>query len=73
MTEEVAGMTEEVAKMTVAGDSAWQCGFDGGGDAVQRFVVAVGSAQHQADWRLAAALIALLSFFWVGRKLNGTF
>jgi len=26
-----------------------------------------------ADWRLAAALIALLSFFWIGRKLNGTF
>lgn len=26
-----------------------------------------------SDWRLAAALIALLSFFWIGRKLNGTF
>jgi uncharacterized membrane protein len=26
-----------------------------------------------ADWRLAAALVTLLSLFWIGRKLNGTF
>lgn len=26
-----------------------------------------------ADWRLSGALVALLSFFWIGRKLNGTF
>jgi hypothetical protein len=26
-----------------------------------------------ANWKVAAGLIGLLSFFWIGRKLNGTF